>query len=570
MSKAANSPTARLLQSSRLFSLPRPLPQPALELISSTGIYRASESATLPFPTHQAIATPASSHFRGDWGLKRPLPAKATRGTSTPHIRIAAQDTPEHITDFGSAADHTLNEAKWREMGVPMLVKLGPSENGATPWSVSVFEDGIDNTDEGQKGMSDDGRTGKQRWKHSGPWLAGMQDGEFEAYVQRLGDRRTKNAKGTTARGGRERWREFLRQYIADKRLAEERRKATEEGAIETLAEREKLRQSLIPTDKELPAIEKGLRDAHQIDNLSSELTAVICAFLDLPAVYASAMAGSDFQQRIKAPMLKTLVNRLVSNEAPPSTHPSAGLSYLRTSAIMNNHPVHGPQAHRSPVLSRVIRPRNSVRGNESNAKVGVGGFVAEDPISLYHNPARMGSRVTQSEVGGYDPDLMANALDPDLPGGNKMWVQPLSASVDSQGRVRLQLNRGDKEAVAVQMDDVEHIHEARAAATRGTTASAGFSAPPPPSANFGTALPDYSRLPPWLYSSRTGDDHDAPRIPGSSVPYPGQRGPAAPSRSGVRGFDEELNSGSQQGAMSRETQASRIADMFRNQREGR
>ncbi|KAI7149897.1 hypothetical protein KC352_g28834, partial [Hortaea werneckii] len=107
MSKASSSPTARLLQSSRLFSLPRPLPQPHIENITSTGVYRASDSATLPYPTHQAIATTASSRSRGDWGLKRALPKKATQDTSTPHIRVSAQDTPEHITDFGSAADHT-------------------------------------------------------------------------------------------------------------------------------------------------------------------------------------------------------------------------------------------------------------------------------------------------------------------------------------------------------------------------------------------------------------------------------------------------------------------------------
>ncbi len=107
MSKAATSPTARLLQNSRLFSLPRPLPAPPLEGLSSTGLFRASETATTPYPTLQAITTPRSSLSRGDFGLKRALPAKTTRHTSTPHVRIRAQDTYEHVTEFASAADHT-------------------------------------------------------------------------------------------------------------------------------------------------------------------------------------------------------------------------------------------------------------------------------------------------------------------------------------------------------------------------------------------------------------------------------------------------------------------------------
>ena len=147
MSKAATSPTARLLQSSRLFSLPRPLPQPAYDGLTSTGMYRTSDTATQPYPTLQAIATPASSHSRGDWGLKRPLPGKTTRGSSTPYIRISAQDTVEHITDFGSAADHTQTAAKWRELGVPVLAKQGRS--GAKAAAMSVFEEGADNTEGG-------------------------------------------------------------------------------------------------------------------------------------------------------------------------------------------------------------------------------------------------------------------------------------------------------------------------------------------------------------------------------------------------------------------------------------
>ena len=187
MSKAASSPTARLLQSSRLFSLPRPLPQPAYEGLTSTGIYRTSDTATLPYPTLQAIATPASSHSRGDWGLKRPLPGKTTKGSSTPYIRISAQDTVEHITDFGSAADHTQTAATWRELGVPVLVKQG--RNGARAAPISVFEESADNTEGGLRkdasGKEVQGEQ-RQRWKYRGPWIAGMQEGDFQLVTRQV------------------------------------------------------------------------------------------------------------------------------------------------------------------------------------------------------------------------------------------------------------------------------------------------------------------------------------------------------------------------------------------------
>ncbi|KAK0302651.1 hypothetical protein LTR94_038841, partial [Friedmanniomyces endolithicus] len=59
-------------------------------------------------------------------------------------------------------------------------------------------------------------------------------------------------------------------------------------------------------------------------------------------------------------------------------------------------------------------------------------------------------------EVGGYNPDQMTQQLEVDLEGGNKLWVQPQYAWIDESGRIRLEVNRGDKEAVAVKMDGEE------------------------------------------------------------------------------------------------------------------
>jgi hypothetical protein len=228
MSKAYNSPTARLLQSSRLFSLPRPLPQAALETPSSTGAHRASESATQFYPTHQAISTPSSSHYRGDWGLKRAIPGKTTK-SSTPSIRVLNQDTSDHITEFESAADHERSRAKWAEMGVPIVAR-GKRERGTADRStLSVYEDFLDNTDPNAAPVvlrsgadANDGPQTAQarRWKYAGPFVAGMQEGEFQRYVQRQ------------LRARREEWTEYLMEHFAKQNFEIARREAQQNNKV--------------------------------------------------------------------------------------------------------------------------------------------------------------------------------------------------------------------------------------------------------------------------------------------------------------------------------------------------
>ncbi|KAK4544032.1 hypothetical protein LTR36_004530 [Oleoguttula mirabilis] len=560
MSKAASSPTARLLQSSRLFSLPRPLPQPQLETITSSGVYRASNTATLPYPTHQAVATPPSSHFRGDWGLKRPLPGKATK-TSTPHIRISAQDTAEHITDFGSAADHTQTEAKWLEMGVPVMYRTTRDADRKTA-PLSVFEEGLDNTDAAFGGAGADAT--KQRWKYNGPWIAGMQDGAFQLFTRRVEKRKAE-------------FRDFVKANIAEQRLADRRRQAQDEGQVLDMQTIARLRQELRPDESEMVELEKGMRDNHATEGLSSELTALICDFLDLPAVRPAETSSTE--RSTLDPALRGLLSGLtndtdIADSAPPSTHPSAGLSYLRTSAIMENHPLHGPQAHRAPVLARVVRPRNSAQGTEYQAKVGVAGIVASDPVSATLNTDKYG-RGNGSLTGGggardFDPDVNANALLEDQAGGNKMWVHPQTAFIDENGRIRLSVTRGDREAIAIKNNDVEHIHEARAAASRGMVGGGGAAAALPGTsgnANYGHSLPDRRRAPAEMgqmpaFSGGGAQQPRAPDSPDYGAVYEGQR-PQVRRRAEVRGFDEELGTQAGEGRMDDESATSRIRELL-------
>lgn len=475
MSKSLNSPTSRLLQSSRLFSLPRPLPQPSLETATSTGVFRASESATLPYPTHQTIATPAPSHFRGDWGLKRPLPSKATRNTSTPHIRVRQQDNAAHITDFGSAADHSLTLAKWEQMGVPLIAgEVRTSFTNRKKSMKSVYDDDIDNTDRNYQSPQQPGQAPRptKRWKYNGPWLPGLQPGEFEIW-----------AMGKIAKR-KDEFREFLMDRVVTKRIQEEQRALRDRGEGRSVSELRKVQLRKEITDN-FDLEEKRMRDDHAVQHLSSELTSAICDFLDLPPVSDS----QDLSGRAKSQRLLSSLSAYVTSYGPPSTHPAAGLSHIRTYAFLENHPLWGPQARRAPVLARVVRPRNGTMGVEFQAKLGVGGVVTNDPISSsYQSRTKVLNPDDDIREVYKDVDRMVNQIEPDLPGGNKIWVHPEVANVDEQGRIRLEIARGDQEAIAVAENNVEHIHRARNPAIYD-----GYTSMHPPgtaaNANYGFSL---------------------------------------------------------------------------------
>lgn len=529
-----NSPTARLLQTSRLFSLPRPLPTPALELATSNGAFRASDTATLPHPTHQAIVTPASSHFRGDWGLKRPLPGKATRYTSTPVIRVRAQDNPQHITDFESAADHVLTERKWQEMGVPLIVS-GTKSNYTRSNRVpsSVYEENLDNTDpnvaanlnptsnqrQSRASLPDSSNRRNarlaesmnvKRWKYDSPWITGMREGDFNNYI----------AKTIASRKGE--FRKFLVTRIADRRVQDEERSLREQGIARQLsaARIQSIRRDV---EQNFDQEEKKLRDSHAEMHLGSDLTAAICDFLDLPGVRSSQPSQSQsFANSISA--------SLGSDSAgPPSTHPAAGLSHLRTNAFMENHPLWGPQSRRAPVLARVIRPRLSATGNDFQAKLGVGGIVTNDTKGGAYHPERNSALREEQpkEQRWLDAERMTYQLDADLENGNKMWVHPETAHVDEQGRIDLSVTRGDKEAIAVHTSHVEPIIEARSARHSPSIMAAPGTAG---NANYGNSLADRR------YASPT---------------------------SSVRGFDRELGRTRQQGQMSNKDQSDRIRELL-------
>lgn len=406
------SPTANLLRTSRVFSLPQALPKPSHDYLSFNKT--DSDTATLPYPTHATIETTQSSLSKGDWGLKQSLPRRSTAFTSTPLIRITGDiSSIDHITDFESAADHTLTLRKWQEMNVPISHALPPQRNiqhpSAYPESKSVFESYCDNTEKGS------GRVGHGRWKYEGPWLAGKTEGEFQKFLQQKIKKRKPE------------FREFLRKHLSEAKEIAQKRNARERG--------DELEQGVIKiSESEIDVFIKKLRQ-----DLGS-LRKLIEKFLDLPN-YAelSGELSTNPDSNVKS-REKNFLER-----GPPQTHPSAGLSYLRTASHIHNHPILGPQQQAPPVPSRVIRPQTLRDIKNARALLGVAGVVARD------------NRNTSNKDQG-PPGL--TTFEPDAPGGAKIWVHPEHASIDPRGRIKLLVHSTDKHTVAIYEGVVENSEE--------------------------------------------------------------------------------------------------------------
>jgi hypothetical protein len=403
------SPGGNLLRSSRFFSIPPPLPKPMNKLRTS-GIF-ASETATSPYPTHLAITTPPSSLSRGDWGLKRPLPLRATAQTSTPHIRVMSVDTWEHVTEFESAANHTLTLQKWQEMNLPLST---PGDSGDAVYlssyktrATGVFEDMS-----GSKAKKD-----SLRWKFKGPWLAGLTATEFNEYIRKEIQRRKPE------------FQEFLRQVKAreDTKIAQrEGRKAPEAIKPSDITD-EQLRQYIRELRYDRPTLFNLIRKFFDFPPSSAKLDA-IQEYVDKsrglrvssPPSKMPTINSKDFLSDSDSPYAVS---------GPPKTHPSSGLSYLRTGSKIYNHPVYGPQQQPPPIQGRVIQPKNSI--GVAFAKIGIAGVVADTPRTMDNYRTKGTGQLSY-------PGLLN--IEPNVKGGSKIWLCPTLATMDPQGRINLKL----------------------------------------------------------------------------------------------------------------------------------
>lgn len=427
-----------------------PLPKPTSEL-ASTVIFN-SDTATLPHPIRQTITTPPSSRSKGDWGLKRPLPLRSTTKTSTPYIRVDTIDTIEHITEYASAADHTLTLQKWQELNMPLSTpgvrddQLGFLSNRRTGIK-GVFEEDVDATPD--LSQTDN------RWKFSGPWLAGLTEGEFDDYVRKI------------VRGRRAEFQAFLKQNKAAEETKKAQRQAEEKGEDAPAP----VRVEDITEDHMRSYFRELRQDRFNLFNL-------IRQFLDLPPapspkgflgaledVMESITTGPN-SKKVHTLDSKDLFNKASSPYAetgPPKTHPSAGLSYLRSKAYVYNHPVYGPQEKPAPVQGRVIQPKSPSIGSLI-PKLGVAGVVTNVPSGEGFNTSRSRPGQLRRET---HPGL-AN-IEPNKVGGSKIYLQPTHANIDQNGRIHLEVAGGDGPARAILQGTENDVYTEGRRPVRGT-----------------------------------------------------------------------------------------------------
>ncbi|EFX05589.1 hypothetical protein CMQ_3658 [Grosmannia clavigera kw1407] len=440
MSAKAVSPGAALLRTSRLFSLPSQLP-PAPGDVTGAG-KRLSESATKPFPTLQAIASPKASRSRGDWGFKRPLPSKVTTKSTAPLVRVKQVDSIEQITDFATATDHAVTLRKWQEMGVPITLQTDAQQHKHLPGK-SVFEEAADMIaiEPSKKHTTDD-----KRWKFQGPWLAGITEGAFQTYLKKQ------------VRTRRPEFRDFLRVQLATDINRDASAKAMDAGtaAVPPVAAADitdaQLTEYLRKLRQDRPLLYRlvgkflDLAPLEPSDKIFQSLARSSFSLAGSPSLLSSSSAATSSSLSPLSPLSHLGSSRGAANpwaqDGPPITHPSAGLSYLRTAAYLDNHPLYGPQKSHPPVQARVVSPRNA--SGSFPAKLGVGGFVTDNPFgeTAYH------IRNSNSRT---IPGL--SIIDPKIAGGSKIPMRVSAAKVNSQGRVVVSVTEADPEAVLVQRE---------------------------------------------------------------------------------------------------------------------
>jgi hypothetical protein len=328
---------------------------------------------------------------------------KSTNNTSTPLIRVKQVDTIENVTDFASASDLSLTLEKFQEMRVAPLLPKGIDRSGNTiPPRRGVFEEDMDVT------HLKPGEGTESKWKFQGPWLARMDEGSFEAYLKRK------------VRPRRAEFRELLKQRMAEDRTRSLKTRALEEG----LPAREPIRAEDIKDEEFIDYLRLLRHDR-------PTLYAIVADFLDLAPLTKPVGAVQTLLQDFPAK------NSPYGLAGAPQTHPSAGIGYLRTNSFLENHPVFGPQGHRTPVQSRIVSPREGMEP----AKLGVGGMIADVPYGNNQfngrNAQRGGSRVLNG----------ITHLDHTTYGGAKAWVEPQGAVVDPSGSVVLQVRDANPEA---------------------------------------------------------------------------------------------------------------------------
>ncbi|KAI5838984.1 mitochondrial ribosomal protein subunit-domain-containing protein [Morchella snyderi] len=313
------SPGAALLRRSRLLSMPAPVPSPPSYFLINPDV--------APHPTVQAVTTPASSHARGNWGLKRDLPTK----TRYPFLRYTALDTLEHFTTYESAADDVLTLKKWQEMDVPVL--QGPTVDTSALASILTARHSV------FKFSAEAPNKENYTWRFRGPYVPDMSAGEFARYI----DKQVKPRRA-----------EFLEFYSPST--------YTPATGAPAQADPPALHAD---TDTPTPTPTPDVDAPVEVDLLALRadvflLGRLVVAFLDLPTL-----------------------------TRPHRTHPSGGLHYTRSTAAARYDPLLGPRAETRPVTGRYLNytgAYGTMIGVGGFVAKSVDAMRLDDPLKLYNN----------------------------------------------------------------------------------------------------------------------------------------------------------------------------------------
>jgi hypothetical protein len=478
---APNSPTAQLLRTSRLFSLPKPLPRPAARDSIRSTTYQDSPHATTPYPTHQAIATTHASRARGDWGLKRPLPIKTTAKAQT--VRVKEHDTYDQVVEFEHAHDHSLTLTKLQGLN---LAITRPDVSG-THYSVrayhepSAFEPQFDNVaiepnfEVAEKTTSRESNL-QSRWRRRGPSLGDMSEADFTNYLQNVRGKRdhfTRRLKWRAiqefASLAREKanglepvapkiyysWlsqlsprslAEYARRVFGHSNIWQDSFPDAEIAQLRGSKEGEAMSLEHFAEPwfaEDTPADAKSLTMA-QLKELENSLPKAVQDFWKQYWVNFRNKSGDDMSDRQMIDEFLDLPPNVPESEydqtqksSDLSTHPSAGLSYRRTDQTLNNNPTYGPLSFNQPQEARFLPlpagARTTYMGKASDSAIGLDSIIISRERILAQSPTGITDERTPR-------------------GGQKLFVNVTGTHITQTGRINLEARvSGDAEQAIAQ-----------------------------------------------------------------------------------------------------------------------
>lgn len=286
-----------------------------------------------------------------------------------------------------------------------------------------------------------------RRWKHDGPWLPGMSAEEFVSYLNKQ------------ITGRKKEFNEYLVEYVKNEIYATRRLAATKSGEVPPIdaQEAEAWHEQREDAWRQItqPQIEAGIRALRREaakDPLSSKLVSkLIVPFLRIPTMKFKNTTFKEDASKRDIEMFQ-----FDQETAPLSTHPSAGLGYLRHYSYIANHPILGPQAKPTPIPARLMQARRTGTSNELYARFGVGGFVANDQFKgIDYSPVNRNASMANAKD--------VETIDVDTPGGKKIMVQPRYASVTNDGRIHIKLDRATGPEVMIARGELDDKPPVRA-----------------------------------------------------------------------------------------------------------